>query len=32
VVGDNRPLLTSQFAVFNMTDGKPRTLACGINL
>lgn len=32
VVGDNRPLLTSQFAVFNVTNGKPHTLACGVNL
>jgi len=32
VVGNNQPLLTSQFAVFNVTNGKPHTLACGINL
>ena len=32
VVGNHQPLLTSQFAVFKVTNGKPHTLACGINL
>ena len=33
VVGNNQPLLTSRFAVFEMNDdNQPRTLACGINL